>query len=68
MPSLGDVALIIGTVVFGSIAGKVLVALRGKRWRDSVRGLLFATTLIEIALWLLVANWKKIIIPLLRTD
>ena len=59
MLSLKDVALIMGAVVCGSIAGRTLVALRGKRWRDSVRGLLFATALIAIALGLLVWNGQK---------
>ena len=59
MLSLKDVASIVGAVACGSIAGRVFVALRGKRWRDSVCGLLFATALIAIALGLLVWNWKK---------
>ena len=48
------VAEVIIGVACGAVAGKLLVAMRGKRWRDSIRGLLFAITLIAIALALIV--------------
>jgi hypothetical protein len=57
--SLKDIAVTVGAVVCGSLAGKLMIAMRGQRWRDSVRGLLFATALIAIALFLLVTNWQK---------
>jgi hypothetical protein len=48
------VAQIVFAVVIGYIAGKMFVALRGKNWRNSIRGLIFAMDLIVIALALMV--------------
>lgn len=46
-----EALLVIG---LGLAGGKILVGMRGQRWRNSIRGLLFATTLIAVALALLV--------------
>jgi hypothetical protein len=53
--------ILIGLVCLqlGSMLGKILVALRGERWRNSIRGLMFATALSAIALYLLVTSWPK---------
>jgi len=56
---LRDVVWAFGGVLIGSILGKILVRGRGERWRNSIRGLIFATTLIAIATYFVVSRWPK---------
>jgi hypothetical protein len=43
-------------VVFGTLCVSSLMMVRSKRWRNSIRGLLFATALIALALYLFVSS------------
>jgi hypothetical protein len=51
--------VIVPAVLIGSAIGWMLKKLRGDNWRYSVRGMLFATALIAIALYVLISRWQK---------
>lgn len=55
---LKDVIVTVAVVLVGVVAGIALKALRGNRWRNSIRGMLFATALIAIALYLIVSSMR----------
>jgi hypothetical protein len=59
LEAVGWMAVGLAGLLIGSVMGKILVRLRGERWRNSIRGLMFATTLVAIAVYLLVSNWHK---------
>jgi hypothetical protein len=50
------IVMAIVAVVFGTLFVCSLMMVRGERWRNSIRGLLFATFLIALALYLLVSS------------
>ena len=56
---LNDILIVVVAVALGSVLGRGLKIIRGDNWRNSIRGMLFATSLIAIALGLLVWNWQK---------
>jgi hypothetical protein len=56
---LEAILISLAAVAAGTLLGHSLKMVRGENWRNSIRGMLFATALIAIALYLVVSRLKN---------